>query len=194
MSSFINFAVRSYLLSRSLGSISVLFGQTVRGLSAGARIFEYLLVKPTIPMTGGKQFELDRIQGQVQFRNVSFAYPTRPGQMVLKDFSLDISAGTMVAVCGPSGAGKSTVASLLERFYDVEFGQVMLDGHDIRELDPTWMRGSVIGFIHQVYTIYLFIYLFIYLSICLSVWTNYILVNGIFHICKSIIVIICYLC
>ena len=138
------------LYSRSLGNISVLFGQTVRGLSAGSRVFEYLLLKPAIPVTGGMQLPIQNIHGRVQFRDVSFCYPTRPGQEVLKHFSLDICAGTMVAVCGPSGAGKSTVAALLERFYDVESGQVLLDGNDVRDLDPTWMRGKVIGFIHQV--------------------------------------------
>lgn len=103
---------------------------------------------------------LEAIHGQVNFKNVTFCYPTRPTQTVLKDFSLTMPAGKMVALCGSSGAGKSTVASLLERFYDVDSGKIFLDGHDITVLDPTWLRGHVIGFIHQV-QYYLF-----YMSSC----------------------------
>lgn len=130
--------------------MSLLFGQIVRGMSAGARVFEYLVIKPTIPVTGGMIMPVDAIHGQVEFKHVTFSYPTRPSQSVLNDFSLTMPAGKMVALCGSSGAGKSTVASLLERFYDVNSGNIFLDGHDISDLDPTWLRRSVIGFIHQV--------------------------------------------
>jgi ATP-binding cassette, subfamily B (MDR/TAP), member 8 len=68
---------------------------------------------------------------------------------VLKDFSLKIPGGTMVALVGTSGGGKSTVAALLERFYDVQGGQITVDGQDIRSLDPSWLRGRAIGFINQ---------------------------------------------
>lgn len=69
---------------------------------------------------------------------------------MLKGLSLDVPAGTVVAIVGASGAGKSTVASLLERFYDVDAGRITLDGHDLRDLDPSWLRGSAIGYISQV--------------------------------------------
>ena len=136
---------------RSLGHISLLFGQIVRGMSSGARVFEYLAIESTIPVTGGKQVPLENICGEVSFKDVTFVYPTRPMQTVLKDFSLSVPAGKMVALCGSSGAGKSTVAALLERFYDPKSGSIFLDGHDITSLDPTWLRGHVIGFIHQVF-------------------------------------------
>ncbi|KAK2568414.1 Mitochondrial potassium channel ATP-binding subunit, partial [Acropora cervicornis] len=144
-----SFLVATQTIQRSLGSMSLLFGQIVRGMSAGARVFEYLVIKPTIPVTGGVTMPLDTIHGQVEFRHVTFSYPTRPSQSVLNDFSLTMPAGKMVALCGSSGAGKSTVASLLERFYDLNSGHIFLDGHDISDLDPTWLRRSVIGFIHQ---------------------------------------------
>lgn len=140
-----------FLCFRSLGHMSLLFGQVVRGMSAGARVFEYLVIKPTIPVTGGTQMPLENMHGQVDFKNVTFSYPTRPTQTVLKDFTLSMPAGKMVALCGSSGAGKSTVAALLERFYDVDSGCISVDGHDITGLDPTWLRGTVIGFIHQVF-------------------------------------------
>lgn len=144
-----SFLVATQTIQRSLGHISLLFGQIVRGMSSGARVFEYLAIEPTIPVTGGKQVPLENICGEVSFKDVTFVYPTRPMQTVLKDFSLSVPAGKMVALCGSSGAGKSTVAALLERFYDLKSGSIFLDGHDITSLDPTWLRGHVIGFIHQ---------------------------------------------
>lgn len=144
-----SFLVATQTIQRSLGHISLLFGQIVRGMSSGARVFEYLAIKPAIPVTGGKQIPLKNIRGEVSFKDVTFVYPTRPTQTVLKDFSLSVPASKMVALCGSSGAGKSTVAALLERFYDVKSGSIALDGHEITSLDPTWLRGHVIGFIHQ---------------------------------------------
>ena len=98
--------ITSIFFLRSLASVSVLFGQTIRGLSAGARVFEYLLIQPSIPISGGFCLPHDYIKGNVQFKHVKFAYPTREDQTVLSDFSLRIPAGTMVALCGPSGAGR----------------------------------------------------------------------------------------
>ncbi|XP_029089568.1 ATP-binding cassette sub-family B member 8, mitochondrial isoform X4 [Monodon monoceros] len=68
---------------------------------------------------------------------------------VLRDFTLTLPPGKIVALVGQSGGGKTTVASLLERFYDPTAGMVTLDGQDLRTLDPSWLRGQVIGFISQ---------------------------------------------
>eukprot|EP00079_Xenopus_tropicalis_P036549 XP_017950320.1 PREDICTED: ATP-binding cassette sub-family B member 8, mitochondrial-like [Xenopus tropicalis] len=81
--------------------------------------------------------------------SLSPSYPTRPGHEVLRSFDLRIPHGKTVALVGQSGGGKSTVAALLERFYDPTEGAVQLDGVDIRILDPSWLRGEVIGFINQ---------------------------------------------
>ncbi|XP_038065674.1 mitochondrial potassium channel ATP-binding subunit-like [Patiria miniata] len=144
-----SFLVASQTIQRSLASISILFGQAIRGTSAGARVFEYLDLEPTIPLKGGKHILYHSFYGNVHFSDVTFSYPTRPDQVVLKDFNLSIPAGKVVAVCGPSGGGKSTVASLLERFYDIGRGSISIDGVDIRELDPSRLRGRTIGFINQ---------------------------------------------
>src|SRR5262249_55026701 len=74
---------------------------------------------------------------------VTFAYPTRPEVDVLVDVSLDLRPGEVVALVGPSGSGKSTVASLIARFYDPRSGRVLLDGGDVREPDPRWLREQV---------------------------------------------------
>ena len=70
-------------------------------------------------------------------------------QVVLEDLSLTLPAGKVTALCGLSGAGKSTVAALLERFYEPQTGRIYLDHTPLDELDPSWLRKEVIGFINQ---------------------------------------------
>nr|XP_023671513.1 ATP-binding cassette sub-family B member 8, mitochondrial isoform X1 [Paramormyrops kingsleyae] len=144
-----SFLVASQTVQRSMASISILFGQMVRGISAGARVFEYLKLEPTIPLKGGGRIPYHSLIGRVDFMNVTFSYPTRPKQQVLRNFSLALPPGKTVAIVGESGGGKSTVAALLERFYDPNTGVILLDGQNIRTLDPSWIRGAVIGFINQ---------------------------------------------
>ncbi|NXV02159.1 ABCB8 protein, partial [Cettia cetti] len=121
----------------------------VRGLSAGARVFELLRLEPPVPLRGGASIPAHSLRGHICFNHVSFSYPTRPGYPVLKDFSLTLPPCQTVAIVGPSGGGKSTVAALLERFYEPTAGTITLDGHNIASLDPSWLRGQVIGFISQ---------------------------------------------
>ncbi|XP_045131652.1 mitochondrial potassium channel ATP-binding subunit-like [Portunus trituberculatus] len=144
-----SFLVAAQTIQKSLAQLGIMFGTYVRGISAGARVFEYVKLQPTIPMKGGKIIPYHTLMGNIEFRNVSFAYPTRSDQEVLGDFSLIIPAGSIVALVGVSGGGKSTVAQLLERFYDVSSGSITIDGEDLRTLDPSWLRGRVIGFINQ---------------------------------------------
>jgi len=75
------------------------------------------------------------ISGQVEFRDVSFTYPSRPGQIVIKNMNLVLQAGKVTAVVGDSGAGKSTLASLLMRLYDPNSGGIFVDGFNLKELD-----------------------------------------------------------
>ena len=77
----------------------------MRGLSSGARLFEYMKVVPTVEMKHDKVIPTGDIRGHVSFDSVSFTYPTRPHQQVLKGLSLDIGAGKVLALCGPSGSG-----------------------------------------------------------------------------------------
>ena len=68
-------------LHRSLGHISVLFGQTVKGMSAGARVFEYIQLEPLVPLKGGAVIPSDELAGRVEFKNVTFRYPSRSEQV-----------------------------------------------------------------------------------------------------------------
>jgi len=144
-----SFLMATQTIQRSLGTLSVLFGQIVRGLSSGARIFEYMKVIPLVEVKHNKVIPTGNIRGHVTFDSVSFTYPTRPNQQVLSDMSLEIGGGKVVALCGPSGSGKSTIALLLENFYNLDSGKITIDGHDIKDLNLNWLRGSLIGFINQ---------------------------------------------
>ena len=141
--------VSTQTLQRSLGSLSILFGQVIRGWTGGSRVFEYLTNTPKIPIGGGLKLEDKELKGNIEFRDVLFSYPTREDQDILNEFNLILEAGRVTALWGPSGAGKSTIAALLERFYDPQKGAIYLDGVDVRDLDATWLRGDVLGVISQ---------------------------------------------
>ena len=83
------------------------------------------------------------MRGAIEFRDVLFAYPSRPDRVVLDDFNLTLAPGEVFALVGPSGGGKSTVGALLERFYDPAEGDVLVDGARVSDLDPRWLRRNV---------------------------------------------------
>merc|ERR1719163_1522807 len=89
-----------------------------------------------------------RATGRIELRDVTFAYPARREVVVYDKLNLSIDAGQTVALAGPSGCGKSTLVALLERWYDVDGGALMLDGTDIRKLSVRWLR-SQIGLVQQ---------------------------------------------
>ncbi|XP_072324664.1 mitochondrial potassium channel ATP-binding subunit [Scyliorhinus torazame] len=144
-----SFLVATQTVQRSLANMSITFGQIIRGMTSGSRVFEFMTLEPTIPVKGGLQIPQHALAGMVQFHNIIFSYPTRPGHVVLHNLNLTLPASKTVAIVGQSGTGKSTVASLLERFYDPDSGFITLDGYNIRTLDPHWLRSHVIGYISQ---------------------------------------------
>uniref|UniRef100_A0A1B0DKV1 Mitochondrial potassium channel ATP-binding subunit n=1 Tax=Phlebotomus papatasi TaxID=29031 RepID=A0A1B0DKV1_PHLPP len=143
------FLVAAQGVQRSLTQGSLLLGSMIRGLTAGTRVFDYLAVSPQIPLDRGLSIPPDVLKGHIRFHKVTFAYPTREEQTVLRDFSLILEPGKTVALVGASGSGKSTVAALLERFYEPTGGSIELDGFNLSEISPMWLRGHVIGFIEQ---------------------------------------------
>ncbi|PQP94252.1 hypothetical protein Pyn_33834 [Prunus yedoensis var. nudiflora] len=91
---------------------------------------------------------LEEVSGEVEFKHVEFAYPSRPESIIFKDFNLTVPAGKTVALVGGSGSGKSTVISLLQRFYDPLGGEILLDGVAINKLQLRWMRSQM-GLVSQ---------------------------------------------
>nr|XP_051694129.1 ATP-binding cassette sub-family B member 10, mitochondrial [Oryctolagus cuniculus] len=82
-------------------------------------------------------------QGVLEFKNVRFAYPARPEVPIFQDFSLPIPAGSVTALVGSRDSGKSTVVSLLLKLYDPISGAISLHDHDIRQLNPGWLRSKI---------------------------------------------------
>ncbi|KAL2229384.1 ABC transporter B family member 1 [Sesamum indicum] len=115
---------------------------------AAAKIFRIIDHKPGVERNRKSGLELESITGQLELKNVDFAYPSRPETRVLNNFSLTVPAGKTIALVGSSGSGKSTVVSLIERFYDPPSGQVLLDGHDIKTLKLRWLRQQI-GLVSQ---------------------------------------------
>ncbi|CAB3251091.1 unnamed protein product [Arctia plantaginis] len=143
------FLVNAQTVQRSVAQLSLLFGAVVKGVSAGGRVFEYINKDPKMDTSGKKIIKYHEFHGDIEFKDVEFAYPSRPNAVVLKNFNLKIPAGKTVAIVGTSGNGKSTIAALLERFYDVNAGKVTIDGVDIKEFNAEWLRGRAIGLISQ---------------------------------------------
>ncbi|XP_043271927.1 mitochondrial potassium channel ATP-binding subunit isoform X1 [Venturia canescens] len=143
------FLMATQTIQRSLTQLSLLFGTYVRGSSAASRVFEYLDMPPASMMVGGQNVDAGSFVGNIEFRDVTFKYPTRPDVSVLSGFDLTIPAGKTVAIVGSSGNGKSTVAALLERMYDVDGGAITIDGKDIRSVNSRDLRGRVLGYIDQ---------------------------------------------
>lgn len=91
---------------------------------------------------------------EVTLDNVTFAYPSRPDQILLNNFSLSLPAGSSTAIIGPSGAGKSTLFALLERFYDPQHGSVAIGGRDVRSFRLSHLRGDLIAYVPQEPTLF----------------------------------------
>lgn len=118
---------------RPLKKFSALAGDLQKAAAGGDRLADLLDADVGIAQPAHAR-PLGRAGGQVDFREVSFAYANAPDQPVLKNFSLRVEAGQVVGLVGATGAGKSTIASLLMRFYDVTSGRITLDGLDLREI------------------------------------------------------------
>ncbi|MQM16666.1 hypothetical protein Taro_049627 [Colocasia esculenta] len=120
-----------------------------QGTVAASRVFEIIDRVPEIdPYDAASGGTLPYVQGRIDFKDVSFAYPSRPQLEILRSVGLVFPAGKTAALVGASGGGKSTIFALIERFYDPDKGSVCLDYHDVRTLQLKWLR-SQIGMVGQ---------------------------------------------
>jgi subfamily B ATP-binding cassette protein MsbA len=125
-------------IATALKRLVGVFGPLQQGIAAGQSLFE-MLDEPVEPAGGSRA--LGRARGEVEFDAVTFAYADK--SPALREVSLKVAAGEMVAFVGRSGSGKSTLVSLVARFYDVGSGTVRVDGHDVRDYPLTALRDNV---------------------------------------------------
>jgi ATP-binding cassette subfamily B protein len=134
---FIMFLLRVF---EPIRMMTMEFTQFQKAMASGARIFELLDMEPDL--ADRKDAEaMAPVQGRIEFRNVTFAYV--PGIPVLEDINLTIEPGETVAFIGLTGAGKTSLVSLVQRFYDVTEGQVLVDGVDVRDVTRSSLAGQM---------------------------------------------------
>jgi ATP-binding cassette, subfamily B, bacterial len=137
----ITFLTLTIFIGGSMSGLGDLYAQLQRTVGASERILEILAEKEEVDIT--KETAPNPIVGNIEFKNVAFNYPSRPDIMVLKDLSLKINSGEKIALVGHSGAGKSTIVQLLMKFYVAKDGEILIDGHDIKDQDVSYLRQNI---------------------------------------------------
>ncbi|KAL4199105.1 hypothetical protein AMTRI_Chr03g143190 [Amborella trichopoda] len=132
----------------SLGQASPCVSAFSAGQAAAYKMFETIKRKPEIDAFGPSGMVLDDLKGDIELRDVHFSYPARPDVQIFAGFSLHIPCGLTVALVGESGSGKATVISLVEKFYDPQAGEVLIDGINLKKLKLGWIREKI-GLVSQ---------------------------------------------
>ena len=137
---FFSFLTAFFLAYRPLKSLAGLNSVLQDGLASAERLFRILDIEPKIQDRDNSK-TIENVKGTIEFKNVEFAYENK--DYILKKISLLIPRGKKIALVGPSGAGKSTILNLIPRFFEVEKGQVEIDGIDIKEIKIGSLRSSM---------------------------------------------------
>ena len=137
-----------------INQIAQISGMLQAMIAATERVFEFL-EQPEEEETKNKNIDITKLKGNVEFKNVKFGYDE--GKTIINDFSSKIKEGQKIAIVGPTGAGKTTIVKLLMRFYDVSSGEILVDGHNIKDfergelrklfgmvLQDTWLFGGTV--------------------------------------------------
>lgn len=134
---FLTYAVN---ISNPIKRLTRVIGNIQKALAAAQRVFMIIDMPEEIAESRDAK-KLPEVSGKVEFQNVSFAYNDKGN--VITDLSFSVKPGEVIAIVGPSGAGKSTIANLLPRFYDVNKGDIKIDGHSVREVTLDSLREQV---------------------------------------------------
>jgi ATP-binding cassette subfamily B protein len=134
------FAMYITMFWHPIMNLSNFYNQIITNISGAERIFDILDTEPDITDADSVN-ELPEIKGEVTFDHVSFAYDA--DTQVLNDVSFRIKPGETIALVGPTGAGKTTVVNLISRFYDIQQGNIYIDGYDIKEVSIESLRRQM---------------------------------------------------
>lgn len=132
------FMIYVRLFTNPLSDIAQSFNTLQRAAAAGERVFEFLNEKELEEENVTEK--LDRAKGEVEFKDVRFGY--NPDKIIIKDFSVKVNPGEKIAIVGPTGAGKTTIVNLLMRFYEINDGQILIDGIDTKNLSRDNLRDQ----------------------------------------------------
>ena len=132
------FMIYVRLFTNPLSDIAQSFNTLQRAAAAGERVFEFLNEKELEEENVTEKF--DRAKGEVEFKDVRFGYD--PEKIIIKDFSVKVNPGEKIAIVGPTGAGKTTIVNLLMRFYEINDGQILVDGIDTKNLSRENLRDQ----------------------------------------------------
>ncbi len=136
------FVLYAAIAAGATAGLSEVWSQVQRAAGAMERLAELLALKSQI-VAPDDPVPAPAAAPKIRFDRLGFVYPARPDQPVLEEFELTVGAGETLALVGPSGAGKSTLFQLLMRFYDPDQGRILLDGVDIRQMDPQALRARI---------------------------------------------------
>jgi subfamily B ATP-binding cassette protein MsbA len=139
---FTSFVIALLMLYEPVKRLTGIHNIFQQAIGASQRVFEYLNRVETVTDAPHAK-PLREFTTSIEFRDVTFRYPTSPDGFVINHLSLEVEAGEVVALVGPSGAGKTTLANLVPRFYDVTGGIVTVDGHDVRQLVLSTLRDKI---------------------------------------------------
>lgn len=136
---FMAFSTYLSMFWMPIRNLASFYNKMVTNISAAERIFDILDTVPEVADREGV-YELPVIQGEVCFEHVSFAYSDEPEKLVLQDVSFQVQPGETIALVGPTGAGKTTIVNLISRFYDSMEGDILVDGHNVKEVSIRSLR------------------------------------------------------
>ncbi|KAB1255172.1 ATP-binding cassette sub-family B member 9 [Camelus dromedarius] len=142
----ISFIIYEFVLGDCMESVGSVYSGLMQGVGAAEKVFEFIDRQPTMVHDGN--LAPDHLEGRVDFENVTFSYRTRPHTQVLQNVSFSLSPGKVTALVGPSGSGKSSCVNILENFYPLEGGRVLLDGKPISAYDHKYLH-RVISLVSQ---------------------------------------------
>ncbi|KAI5965361.1 MDL2 [Candida pseudojiufengensis] len=144
------FTMYSEFFNSALYSLTTTYLELMKGAGAGVRLFDLIDYKNDVnPILGDHKNQKSLLKNEVEFKNVTFSYPTRPNDKIFNDCSFIIRPSSSTCIVAPSGAGKSTVASLLLRSYNIQSGEILIGGKNIADIQPRELRRHIIGIVQQ---------------------------------------------
>lgn len=137
----IMFVIYSGFVGGTLGGFADMFGQLQKTIGATQRVRELMAMEGE--NIDAQSSQANRLNGEIEFKEVEFAYPSRKEIQVLKGISFSASKGQQIAIVGGSGGGKSTIASMIMRFYNADKGTILIDGKSIMDYDLNYLRSQI---------------------------------------------------